>query len=99
MTTALLLIAHGSRHADDNADLLHLAQGLRNRGHSIVVASFLELAEPGIAEGAALCVQQGAQRVVLVPYFLSAGTHVQRDLTAARTALAERFPHVEFRLA
>ncbi len=43
--------------------------------------------------------RRGAGRVVLVPYFLSAGVHVRRDLTAARDRLAARFPGVEFRLA
>ena len=38
-------------------------------------------------------------RVILVPYFLSAGVHVRRDLTDARARLAARFPAVEFRLA
>jgi sirohydrochlorin ferrochelatase len=44
-------------------------------------------------------VERGARRVVLVPYFLSAGVHVRRDLAAARQRLAGRFPGVEFRLA
>ncbi len=98
MRTALLLIAHGSRHAPANDDLHHVARELRGRGHAIV-SSFLELAEPGIEEGGALCVQQGAERVVLLPYFLSAGVHVLRDLAAARDRLAARFPPVEFVLA
>jgi sirohydrochlorin ferrochelatase len=98
MTTALLLIAHGSRHPDANDDLHHVAAALRQRGYP-VVASFLELAEPDIDTGGARCVEQGAARVVLVPYFLSAGVHVQRDLTAARDRLAAAFPAVEFRLA
>ena len=63
------------------------------------MAAFPELAQPSIDEGGADCIRQGAERVVLVPYFLSAGTHVQRDLAAARAALAERFPRVDFRLA
>src|SRR5437762_268101 len=46
--TALLLIAHGSRQPDANADLHFVAAGLRQRGHAVVVASFLELAEPDI---------------------------------------------------
>jgi sirohydrochlorin ferrochelatase len=96
--TALLLIAHGSREVEANADLHHVADGLRRRGHSVVEA-FLELAEPGIEEGGCRCVAQGAARVVLVPYFLSAGVHVRRDLAEARARLAERFPAVEFRLA
>ena len=97
--TALLLIAHGSRQEEANADLHHVAAGLRTRGRAIVEASFLELAEPNIAEAGTRCVAQGAERVILVPYFLSAGVHVRRDLSAARAQLAERFPAVEFRLA
>ena len=99
MRTALLLIAHGSRQEEANADLLHVAAALRTRGWAIVEASFLELAEPGIEAGGVRCVEQGAERVVLVPYFLSAGVHVRRDLAEARAKLAERFPAVEFRLA
>jgi sirohydrochlorin ferrochelatase len=97
--TALLLIAHGSREAEANADLYHVADGLRQRGYAIVESAFLELAEPDIAEGGRSCVAQGAARVVLVPYFLSAGIHVRRDLAEARTCLAERFPGVVFDLA
>jgi sirohydrochlorin ferrochelatase len=96
---ALLLIAHGSRNPEANADLDHLAEGLRQRGHSLVQKAYLELAEPDIDGGAARCIKQGADRIVLVPYFLSAGVHVRRDLTAARERLAQRYPGVEFRLA
>ena len=99
MNTALLLIAHGSRQPEANADLDHVVDGLRRRGHGIVEASFLELAEPDVAEGGRRCVARGAGRVILVPYFLSAGVHVRRDLTAAREALAGEFPAVEFVLA
>ncbi len=99
MTQAVLLIAHGSRNAGANADLLHLAEVLRGRGHPIVVASFLELAEPDIAAGGRACVEAGATQVVLLPYFLSAGLHVGQDLTAARDALAAEHPGVAFLLA
>lgn len=100
MTTALLLIAHGSREPAANADLLHLADTLRRTGEFVCVeAAFLELAEPNADEGGARCVARQASRVVLVPYFLSAGVHVNRDLTAIRDRLAGCFPEVEFRLA
>jgi sirohydrochlorin ferrochelatase len=96
---ALLLIAHGSRHADANADLLYVAAAMEARGYGVVQASFLELVEPDIDAGGALCVGRGADRVVMVPYFLSAGTHVRDDLTAARDRLTGRFPGIDFRLA
>ena len=100
MKTGLLLIAHGSRRAEANADLQHVAREMRATGEfAIVESAYLELAQPDIETGAAACVAQGAERVVLLPYFLSAGVHVQQDLTAMRTRLAERFPDVEFCLA
>lgn len=98
MKTGLLLIAHGSRHAEANADLEHVAEQMRQRGYEIAVAAYLELAEPNIEAGGVRCVELGAQRVVMVPYFLSAGVHVRRDLTEARQRLAWRFPDVTFRL-
>jgi sirohydrochlorin ferrochelatase len=99
-TTALLLIAHGSRRAEANADLDHLAGVLRARGEwRHVQPAYLELCEPGIVTGGELCAAIGAKRVVMVPYFLSAGVHVVEDLTAARNELAKRHPAVEFVLA
>ena len=99
MEPALLLIAHGSRQPEANADLVYVVEQLRQRGRVIVEASYLELAEPNIEEGGARCVAAGAECVVLLPYFLSAGVHVLRDLTAACDRLAKRFVGIEFRLA
>ena len=96
--TAVLLIAHGSRAAAANADTLALAAALAQR-YPIAVAAFLELADPDIDAGAAECVARGATQVILLPHFLSAGTHVRRDLTAARERLSARYPQVEFLLA
>jgi sirohydrochlorin ferrochelatase len=100
MKTALLLIAHGSREAEANDDLHHVAAGMSARGEfAVVEVSFLELAEPRIEQRAAACVAKGVERVVLLPYFLSAGVHVRRDLTEMRRRLAERFPSVDWCLA
>jgi sirohydrochlorin ferrochelatase len=97
---ALLLIAHGSRRAEANADLEFVATALRERGrYPVVRMAYLELAEPNIEAGGVQCVEAGATEVILLPYFLSPGIHVVEDLTAARDALSERFPQVRFVLA
>ena len=97
---ALLLIAHGSRQAEANADLSRLADELRRTGQfAHVEPAYLELAEPGIDAGAANCVEHGVGRVILLPYFLSAGVHVRRDLTSARDRLAARYLDTAFLLA
>ena len=97
---AILLIAHGSRRAEANADLEHVASALRQRADApFVQCSYLELASPTIEEGGAACVERGATDMVMLPYFLSPGIHVREDLITARAALSERFPEVVFRLA
>ena len=97
---ALLLIAHGSRRAEANEDLNHLAAQMRLRGgFTLVQTSFLELTQPTIAEGGERCVEAGARRVVMLPYFLSPGVHARDDLRAAQDELSARFPTVEFLLA
>lgn len=97
--TAVLLIAHGSRQASANEDLVQLAERLSDGySYSIVEPCYLELAEPDIPTGGRRCVARGATRVLMVPYFLSAGVHLGRDLTAARDELAREYPEVDFRL-
>jgi len=97
--TAVLLIAHGSREPSANQDLVELAGRLASSGrYPIVEACFLESAEPDIPAGGDRCVARGATRVLLVPYFLSAGVHLGRDLTAARDELSRRHPGTQFRL-
>jgi sirohydrochlorin ferrochelatase len=100
MKTALLLIAHGSREPEANADLHHFVEQLRRLDrYAIVEACFLELTPPDIDAGAGACVAQEAQRIIMLPFFLSAGVHVRRDLAEARRRVAEHFPQVQMCLA
>jgi sirohydrochlorin ferrochelatase len=82
---ALVLIAHGSRRHASNEEVIKLAaeiaRSMRDT-YPIVQAGFLELAEPLIPDAIDRCIQQGANDVVVVPYFLSAGRHVHEDIPA-----------------
>lgn len=94
---AILLIAHGSRRQEANADLVELAERMRTeRPEMDVQIGYLELAEPTIPDGAAQCVQNGASRVYLLPYFLSAGTHVVNDLNDFCRDFKATYAGVEF---
>lgn len=97
--SAVLLIAHGSRRPEANADLVRLAGLLANDPEfDIIETSYLELATPDIPSGGRRCVARGASTVRMLPYFLSAGAHVTEDLEAHRTELSAEFPHVRFEL-
>ncbi|MGQ0634725.1 MAG: sirohydrochlorin chelatase [Planctomycetaceae bacterium] len=99
MSTAVLLIAHGSRVPQANDDLWRLAEIIRARRNDLMVeTAYLELASPDIATAGAACVAAGARHVKLLPYFLSAGAHVTEDLERHRQELEQRFPPVTFEL-
>jgi sirohydrochlorin ferrochelatase len=99
LSTAVLLIAHGSRRPKANDDLVRLADILRAKNlYPVVETAYLELAQPDIAAGGEKCVLRGATNVKLFPYFLSAGAHVVEDLERHRRELAERFPQATFEL-
>lgn len=96
---ALVLVDHGSREAAANKQLTRVARALAQRlGGVPVRVAHLSLARPSIAEAIRTCAKGGAREVVVVPYFLSPGRHVQRDLPRlAREAAAEH--GVRLRLA
>jgi sirohydrochlorin ferrochelatase len=99
MTTAVLLIAHGSRREKANHDLVVVADQLRDQGeYPIVVPSYLELADPSIPDGARQCVEAGADHVLMMPYFLSAGSHVTKDLERFRDEAAAEYESIKFDL-
>ncbi len=95
MRTAILLIAHGSRVEAANADLRALAAMIAvRRPECIVEHAYLELAEPSIPAGLQTCLERGAEEVRMLPWFLSAGSHVTRDLDGDRLRFELAHPGV-----
>ncbi|MGZ3468694.1 MAG: sirohydrochlorin chelatase [Isosphaeraceae bacterium] len=101
--TAVLLIAHGSRHQPANDDLHAMAARFSAQGeHTIVEACFLELAEPDIATGGSRYAARGATRVLLVPYLYCNSSSAWFCLRRGRDSASSRGPvcssHPSFRL-
>ncbi|MBT0663904.1 CbiX/SirB N-terminal domain-containing protein [Geobacter pelophilus] len=95
--TAILLMAHGSRIPEANDAVQEIAAMVRTMtGYEIVEVSFREMHLPNIQQGIDACVKQGAERVLLMPYFLFIGAHVQEDLPEEMAQARERYPKVEF---
>jgi sirohydrochlorin ferrochelatase len=100
MQTAILLMAHGSRIPEANDAVHEIAAMVKElSGHSIVQVSFREQHLPNIQQGIDACVAQGAERVLLVPYFLFVGAHVREDLPEEMAEARKRHPGVEFAMA
>lgn len=81
MRRAILLLGHGSRAEDANMGMYEVIREIRGTTeYDIVEAGFLELNHPSIPEAIDLCVEKGAEEVVVIPYFLHMGRHVLEDL-------------------
>ena len=79
--TAILLIGHGSRAEGAKESQYRVAADLKSSGrYSLVECAFLEISQPDIPAGLSICREAGANRIVVVPYFLHMGTHVRKDL-------------------
>lgn len=99
---ALLVVAHGSRRPESNDEVRRLTDELRavaGADYQRVECAFLELAEPSIPEGIDCCVAGGASEVVILPYFLSAGRHVVKDIPDIVADSRIQHPAVALRIA
>jgi sirohydrochlorin ferrochelatase len=93
MKTAILMMAHGSRIAEANDAAREVAAMVREMtGFEIIEVSFRELHNPNIQSGIDACVAKGAGRILLMPYFLFMGAHVQHDLPEEITEAQKRYP-------
>jgi sirohydrochlorin ferrochelatase len=93
LKTAILMMAHGSRIAEANEAAREVATMVKEMiGFEIVEVSFRELHEPNIQRGIDSCVARGAQRILLMPYFLFMGAHVQHDLPEEIENAQKRHP-------
>jgi sirohydrochlorin ferrochelatase len=97
MKTAILLMAHGSRIPEANDAVREIAALVRKMtGYDIVEVAFREQHPPNIQQGIDACVTQGAERIILLPYFLYMGAHVQEDLPEEMAQAKQRYPRVVF---
>jgi len=99
---SLLLVAHGSRRAESNAEIAVVAKSLSDRvqGHYAQTGhAFLELAQPSIPDGIDELVKNGATEITILPYFLSAGRHVHEDVPEIVNLKQKQYNDVKLHIA
>jgi len=94
-STGIVLFAHGSRVEDANQGVRELARQVQEAGpYHHVRAAFLELGQPDLNGAVAEAVAAGLQRVIVIPYFLTVGTHLRRDLPKLIAPLKQKYPRL-----
>ena len=78
--TGIAVFAHGSSIESANEAVRAVAFQLAASVDALVEPAFLELGKPDLAGAIERLIERGATRVLVVPYFLTLGIHLQRDL-------------------
>ena len=98
MSVGLVIFAHGSSIASANAAVEAVAEAAAKASGYVARVGFLEPARPTLEEGVADLSAQGVTRILILPYFLTLGLHMQRDLPRIVDRLARAHPGIEIRV-
>ena len=93
-----MLVVNGSRRDESNLEFDSLAKKMLKfnaNQFDKVMPAVLEFASPSIPEAIEKCSEMGAQRVTVLPYFLSAGVHINRDIPDEVSKASQNFPDLE----
>lgn len=83
MKTGVLLLGHGSRREAANRGLEKLAGLVRAGLRMQVQPAFFQFGKPSLPEMTARFVQDGVDKIIVVPAFLFPGIHLEHDLPNA----------------
>jgi sirohydrochlorin ferrochelatase len=98
--TGIAIFAHGSSVETANEAVRQFTAGLARYGQfDLIETSFLELGNPGLPEAVRRLVERGATEVVVVPYFLTLGIHLKRDLPRIVGELRNIYVGIRFDIA
>lgn len=91
--TGYVVFAHGSSVESANDAVRAVTAQLRERGgYEAVEAAFLEGGKPDLGGAVESLAARGAGNIVVIPYFLTLGLHLQRDLPRLIKEIEEAHP-------
>ncbi len=96
----LLLLAHGSRQPEWARPFEAVLAAVRaSRPALQVELAYLESMQPSLAQALDAAGEAGCTQLHLVPLFLGAGGHLQRDIPQAVRDAQQRHPRLTVRVA
>ncbi|HML18018.1 MAG TPA: CbiX/SirB N-terminal domain-containing protein [Bryobacteraceae bacterium] len=98
--TGYIVFAHGSSIESANEAVRVVAREAAERGAwRLFEAAFLEGGRPILSEAASHLITRGATNLVILPYFLTFGLHLKRDLPRLVDPIRKAHAGVEIQIA
>jgi sirohydrochlorin ferrochelatase len=94
-----VVFGHGSSVESANDAVRAMAAELQRRnGYQAVETAFLEAGKPDLQEAIDRLAKQGVEHAIVIPYFLTLGMHLQRDLPRLVEAIRAVHPGLEIQV-
>ncbi|MBF0573394.1 MAG: CbiX/SirB N-terminal domain-containing protein [Desulfamplus sp.] len=105
---AMILLAHGSRKKESAQEVEEMAKELENQAlkkgqFDIVKPAFMQFCEPNFYQVVDELIKNHSKNiadteVVVLPYFISAGSHVSEDIPNLIQQAQIKYPQLAFRV-
>jgi sirohydrochlorin ferrochelatase len=96
---SVIIIAHGSRRSNSNEEFIAFVESIKNFSddhQQSIKPAFLELGSPTLSQAIQVEIDNGATQIDILPYFLSAGVHVNLDIPKHISKAENIFPGCTF---
>ena len=91
---AVILIGHGSRAAGADDDMDRVAAHLRTAINGTVEVCRMGGRGISLEEAFERCIRQGADEIIVLPYFLHFGVHLRQDIPEMLLKTAANHPEI-----
>ena len=93
MTTALIILGHGSRAPEATETLAAITAMVRKKvDYERVEYASLQLSEPGLPAVVKELYGAGIRRILVMPFLIATGVHVKTDIPQELEALSRKHP-------
>ncbi|MCK9197278.1 MAG: CbiX/SirB N-terminal domain-containing protein [Syntrophales bacterium] len=90
---AVILMGHGSRVPGAGEGMEKVAQWLKEkRSGTMIEICYMSELGPHFPEILEKCVREGADKIIVMPYFLHLGIHLREDIPAMMGKEAKKYP-------
>lgn len=97
---AIIIVGHGS-FEQEAGNVEFVVESLHRMIHAeckdnCVRAAYLQFLDPDLRAAIKACVEDGAKKIIVHPYFLSSGVHVSKNIPKIIKDAGALYPDVEF---
>ena len=99
MKQAVILLGHGSIREQANVEVRNMWKMLAEQLPDLQISGFfVEVAEPTLEQEIGRLAEQGVERIVIVPMFLTRGNHLSNGIPRILEAMRQRYSHIQIEL-